>query len=99
MQNAHVEAEWRNADAAHRILDGAVPYSVVPGNHEMDKENEQLTRVTSLHAKYFPPSRFEKMPGYGGHMGETNDCNYCFFEGGGIRFMALSIRMSEGSAE
>jgi Calcineurin-like phosphoesterase len=94
VQNAHVEEEWEKADAAHRVLDGAVPYSVVPGNHDMDKKDEQLTRGSSLYAKYFPPSRFAKMPGYGGHMGDTNDCNYCFFEGAGMKFMVLSLQFA-----
>ena len=28
VQNAHVVEEWDNADQAHRVLDGVVPYSV-----------------------------------------------------------------------
>ena len=52
------EAEWKVADRAHRILDGAVPYSIVPGNHDMEYVNKKLSRDTRLYNKYFPPSRY-----------------------------------------
>src|SRR5690242_17365771 len=35
VQNAHVEDEWVKAHEAARILDGVVPYSSVPGNHDL----------------------------------------------------------------
>jgi len=91
VQTARIEKEWRVADRAHAILDGVVPYSVVPGNHDMDSKNRRLTRGTSLYDKYFPPSRFEKHSWYGGHMGESNASNYCLFEAGGMKFMVLSL--------
>ncbi len=87
----HSEEEWKAADRAHRILDGVVPYSVVPGNHDMEYVDKKLLRDTRLYNKYFPPARFEKYPWYGGHMGDTNDSNYCFFEAAGMKFMVLSL--------
>ena len=83
--------EWEAADKAYKILDGAVPYSVVPGNHDMANVNRQLTRDTSRYNKYFPPSRYQERGWYGGHMGKTNDNNYCLFEGGGMKFMVVSL--------
>jgi len=88
------ETQWQVADRAHRILDGVVPYSVVPGNHDMDHQDGQLTRETTLYNKYFPPSRFERYRWYGGHMGRTNANNYGFFEGGGTRFMVVSLEFA-----
>src|SRR5215510_3024485 len=35
VQNAHVEKEWLNAYEASHILDGVVPYTSVPGNHDL----------------------------------------------------------------
>ena len=87
------EEEWRLADRAHRVLDGAVPYSMVPGNHDMGMVDKRLTRDTSLYNKYFPPGRFDKYPWYGGHYGEANDSNYCLFEAGGMKFLVLSLEM------
>ncbi len=91
VQNAHVRKEWQVADRAHAVLDGVVPYSVVPGNHDMDAKNGRLTRGTSLYDEYFPPSRFQKHSWYGGHMDKSNASNYCLFEASGIKFMVLSL--------
>ena len=91
VQNASVVKEWDNADQAHRVLDGVVPYSVAPGNHDMDVVDGGLTRGTSLYDKYFGPSRFRGRAWYGGHMGQSNANNYCFFESGGLKFMVLSL--------
>jgi len=85
------EKQWQNADAAHRVLDGVVPYSVVPGNHDLDHDGRKLTRDTTRYDKVFPPSRFKKRRWYGGHMGDTNANNFCFFEGGGMKFMVVSL--------
>ena len=43
---------------------------------------------------FFSPARFVDRPWYGGHMGETNDNNYCFFEAYGMKFMVLSIEFA-----
>ena len=94
VQNASVETEWRNADVAAKILDGVVPYSIVPGNHDMASQDKKLTRETPLYRKYFPPARYAKEPWYGGHKDEGNDNNYCFFEGAGRKFMVVSLEFS-----
>ena len=45
VQNDTIE-EWENADRAHKIIDGIVPYSMVPGNHDMAHENGSPVRNT-----------------------------------------------------
>ena len=47
------EQQWMRADRAMRLLDGLVPYAVVPGNHDMNSD-----RGTPLYHRYFPESRF-----------------------------------------
>ncbi len=89
--NNDSEAEWQAADRAQRVLDGVVPYSMLPGNHDLGCQNKQLTRNTVLYNKYFPPGRFEKYPWYGGHFGDTNDNNFCLFQAAGMRFIVLSL--------
>jgi hypothetical protein len=91
VQNFHVEEQWQLADKAHRILDGHVPYSVVPGNHDMKSVDKLLTRETPLYDKYFPPERFTGQPWYGGHKDDNNACSYCAFEAGGMKFLVLSL--------
>ena len=51
--------QWRFASGAMGRLDGKLPYSVVPGNHDMEPNGD-----TSLFRKYFPASRFEGNPWY-----------------------------------
>jgi hypothetical protein len=90
----NTEEEWRNADRAMKILDGVVPYSVAPGNHDFATVERQLTRDSSLYNKYFPYTRYEKEPWFGGHKGDSNDNNYCFFEAAGMKFMVVSLEFA-----
>ena len=74
-----------------RVLDSSVPYSVLPGNHDMTTGDKQDATATLQYNKYFGPARYQGQPWYGGHLGEHNDNNYCFFEGAGIKFMVISL--------
>ncbi|MCA9041158.1 MAG: metallophosphoesterase [Planctomycetaceae bacterium] len=94
VQTASIEQEWVNAHKAMRLLDGIVPYSMVPGNHDQVNESKQLTRNTSLYNKYFGPERFEVEDWYGGNFEGKNDNNYVFFEAAGIKFMVISLEFA-----
>jgi hypothetical protein len=94
VQNAHVEDEWLRAHEAARILDGVVPYSSVPGNHDLVMKDKVITRDSTLYNKYFGVSRFAKEPWYGGHMGTSNDNNYCTFRAAGMDFLVLSLEFA-----
>ncbi len=91
VQNPTEEPEWQNADRAHRILDGVVPYSVAAGNHDLGLVKKSTVRDAALFNKYFPPSRFANAKWYGGHMGATNENSFCFFDAAGQKFMVLSL--------
>jgi hypothetical protein len=82
--------EWENADRAMRLLDGVVPYSVAPGNHDMVVKN----RDSSLYNQFFSPARFANRPWYGGHMDENNDNNFCLFEACGMKFMVINLEFA-----
>ena len=90
VQTAAEKPEWENASLAMRLLDGVVPYSVAPGNHDMVVK----ARDTSLYNQYFSPARFADRKWYGGHLGKTNDNNYCFFKGGGRDFLVLNLEFA-----
>ena len=94
VQNAHVEQEWIRAHEAARILDGVVPYSAVPGNHDLVIKDKLITRDSTLYNKYFGVQRFTKEPWYGGHMDATNDNNYCTFQAAGRDFLVLSLEFA-----
>lgn len=90
VQTSTKRLEWENANRAMRLLDGVVPYSVAPGNHDMVVKG----RDSTLYNQYFPPGRFKKEKWYGGHMGKTNDNNYCFFEACGMKFMVINLEFA-----
>ena len=90
VQTSTKKNEWENAHRAMQILDGVLPYSMVPGNHDMVVKN----RNTKLYNQFFSPQRFEDHTWYGGHMGTENDNNYCFFEGCGLKFMVISLEFA-----
>lgn len=90
VQTPNQKSEWENADQAMRLLDGVVPYSMAPGNHDMVVKNRDSTRYN----QYYSPARFEGRPWYGGHMGETNDNNFCFFEASGMKFMIINLEFA-----
>ena len=94
VQNAHIEKEWENADQAARILDGVVPYSAVPGNHDLVTKDKVITRDSTLYNKYFGIARFQNEPWYRGHLGSTNDNNYCEFQAAGRDFLVLSLEFA-----
>ena len=90
VQTSTKKPEWENANRAMRLLDGIVPYSMVPGNHDMVVK----TRDSTLYNQYFSPARFADRKWYGGHMGKTNDNNFCFFEASGMKFMVISLEFA-----
>lgn len=90
VQTSTKKPEWENADRAMRLLDGVVPYSKAPGNHDMVVKN----RDSTLYNQYYSPARFEGRQWYGGHMGDTNDNNYCFFEASGMKCMIINLEFA-----
>lgn len=91
--NDNTDREWRVADEAMGVLDGVVPYMVVPGNHDFEKNAAGTGRI-KFAPKYnavFPPLRFRGQPGYGGHKGTTNENNYSFFTAAGRDFLIVGL--------
>jgi Calcineurin-like phosphoesterase len=99
VQHCYQESQWKVADKAHKVLDDAnVPYGVLPGNHDLwihlNAEKKQVhtkAKDQNFYNKYFPISRFEKQPSYGGHFGDTNQNNIGLFESAGMKFMVLNL--------
>ena len=94
VQNPQSETEWKVADRAHKVLDGHVPYSVLPGNHD------GAPGKLSLYNKYFGPARFADQPWYGGSISPTNNgVNFCRFSAGGQQWMVLSLTYDPTESE
>jgi hypothetical protein len=86
------EAEWVVADEAFAMLDGVVPYMVVPGNHDYDRYAfKNGFRATTEYNAVFSPKRFIGQRWYGGSMGVTSDNSFGYFEAGDQEFLVLGI--------
>jgi 3',5'-cyclic AMP phosphodiesterase CpdA len=80
------ESEWIVADAAMARLDGIVPYSVLPGNHDM-----ALDGIATFYETYFPASRFEDYDWWGGDFNKNKN-NYQLFSAGGDDYIILHVQ-------
>ncbi len=87
--------EWAVAREAQTVLDNAkIPYSMLPGNHDYPGGGSFDSRNSAKYNQHFGPQWFEieeYQSWYGGHKGQTNDNNYCFFEAEGLKFMVISL--------
>ena len=92
----NIDEEWKRANQSMSLLDGCVPYSLCLGNHEMGSGSTE-TRFSRFD-NYFGYSRYQSEKWYGGHMGDSNRNHYCFFEGGGMKFMVVSLEFGPTDA-
>lgn len=94
--------QWFVASRAHSILDSArVPYSVIPGNHDMPElgDDSTLSRDLSTYNLFFGPARFtsgnrESWNGFGGFMAEAPENKYWLFERSGLRFAVIGLELA-----
>lgn len=90
------EGEWQHMDEALAPLDGTVPYSTVPGNHDWARTFDRSSSVAN-YKSYFGPSRYEGRSWFGGagpSNGEPNrdDLNtYQLFSAGDYSFLHLAL--------
>jgi hypothetical protein len=84
-------AEWANAQAALRMLDGLVPYAFVPGNHDYGSTGIASDRTTLL-TNYFPVSEYRSWPTFGGtETGASMEDSYHLFSAGGVDWLILAL--------
>ena len=89
VQSWSKEEEWKNASESMSVLDGVVPYGVLPGNHDLGGGNG-----LDFFNKYFPATKFSSQPWFGGSFPEgKNNNNYQLFSGAGQDFVILHIGM------
>ncbi len=86
--DVRARVEFERASAIQAILDDAgIPNSVLPGNHD-----NKRGITDELFNEYFPPSRYEGSPWYGGSIAPgDNSANFSTFEHQGARFLMLSL--------
>jgi len=96
VDRAGVASEWQTADGAMSTLeDGGLPYSVLPGNHDLRNPDDRLTdRDYNLaeepYLTWFGPERAAAQPTDGG-TDETGLNQYQIFEAEGQRYLVLAL--------
>jgi hypothetical protein len=78
-------------NAFDRLDTGNVPYSVSPGNHDMD--------VNTLYEDYFGVTRFTGKTWYGGHYGSNNFNNFSLFSASGMNYIIINLQYSPGTTQ
>lgn len=90
------DAEWQYMDAAMSKLDGVVPYSTVPGNHDWATLGNKQSPIDK-YQQYFGPSRYDGRAWYGGagpsgvDENRANLNSYQLFSAGGYDFLHLGL--------
>lgn len=86
------EEEWRNASAALSLMDGKVPYTFVPGNHDLGPQGSASDRNSELFNQYLPYVKYQRLPHFGGAFEEGKMENtYHTFTAGGLGWLILSL--------
>jgi len=91
------EEEWEVARKAMSALDGAVPYVLSLGNHDMGygpSESGGYTHALSRESKveqYFPRKEAASAPGFGGTFDETLANSWWAFRAGGLDLLVVSL--------
>lgn len=88
----NVEEQWQNAAAALTLMDGKVPYTFVPGNHDLGPGGNTSNRDAEFLNKYLPYDRYSKMEHFGGAFEPGKMENtYHTFNAGGLDWLILSL--------
>lgn len=91
VENAGVTDEWRRIDEILSRLDGVVPYSVLPGNHDwVFSPDWNDPRTIEEYREWFGPSRFDGYSWYG-ESGPDGLSHCQFFSAGGYEFLHLAL--------
>ncbi len=78
--------QWQVAQQSFAKLDGIVPYSMAPGNHDYSRDRQTMFN------DFFPPERFDAMKTFGGRFEEgRTDNNFHIFKAGGQAWLMLFL--------
>lgn len=90
------DEEWKHMDDAMSPLDGTVPYSTLPGNHDWATLGDKSSSIEN-YKQYFGSSRYEGREWFGGAGPSNGDPNrdglntYQLFSAGGYEFLHLAL--------
>lgn len=84
------EKQWANAANAMSRLDGVVPYIIAPGNH--DYQGAKDSKRFTLMDKFFPVSKLQQQPTFGGTFERGKPENsYSLFSAGDRDWVVIAL--------
>ncbi|MBN1389140.1 MAG: tandem-95 repeat protein [Candidatus Thermoplasmatota archaeon] len=96
--NNNNHPQWYHASSAMHILNGSVPYTLNPGNHDLGPDGTTTNRDTYLN-DYFPSGPIENWTSWGGAFEEGHQENtYHLFSAGGRDWMVLALEFAPRDA-
>ncbi|KAJ3162244.1 hypothetical protein HDU88_006727 [Geranomyces variabilis] len=95
--NLNTAAQWKNAVKSMSYLTGKVPYSLLPGNHDMGFIAS--SRDTTLMNKYFPIAAYSAQPTFGGvYEKDKIDNNYHLLTVDGAEYLLIALEFGPRDA-
>jgi hypothetical protein len=96
--NKNTNREWRHAAEAIGELDGRAPYALAAGNHDYTPHGDSNTGHSGIN-KFFPPSKFQKWPTFGGVMTPGDITNsYHLFSAGKTDWIVIVLQWAPSDA-
>lgn len=91
VNEADETAQWETMDDVLSTLDGIVPYSTLPGNHDYAETGVRRSGLDA-YTTYFGASRFDGSEWFGGTgPGDEEANSYQLFSAGGYDFLHLAL--------
>src|SRR5215467_1190846 len=89
-------AQWQNADAAYRLIDGKAPYMIAIGNHDYDQNNPAgRTAATRNFNAFFGPGRYAGANWYqGGYPAGSNENFYGVISVNGRSYVIIVLEFA-----
>jgi pimeloyl-ACP methyl ester carboxylesterase len=91
VNTASTISQWNNANHSMSILDGNVPWAVLPGNHDGSNVGGTGENLNNYNT-YFPRSRFSGQSWYGGAFNNVNSNSFELFSGGADDYLIFHFQ-------
>jgi len=86
------EPQWKVITDAFRLMDGKVPYTFAPGNHDIGEGGKTMDRNTDLFNSSLPYEKYSRNPTFGGaFVPGKMDNTWHTFNAGGYDWLILSL--------
>jgi flagellar basal body-associated protein FliL len=96
--NRNTLVQWENANASQHVMDGFVPYTVSPGNHDLGPNGNAANRDTYMN-DYFNITDYQAWPTMGGAFESGKIENtYHLFSACGVDWLIMSLEFAPRDA-